>query len=44
MFFRWTMRLNEYDFDVLHKAGKDNGDADIILHPHTILEWDEAER
>jgi len=28
------MRLNEYDFDVLHKAGKDNGDADIIPPAH----------
>jgi hypothetical protein len=28
MLFLWTMRLNEYDCEVLPKAGKDNGDAD----------------
>ena len=28
MFFRWTLRLNEYDFNVLPKPGIENGDAD----------------
>jgi len=26
--FRWTLRLNEYDFNVLPKPGIENGDAD----------------
>lgn len=28
MFFRRTMRQSEYDFDVLPRPGKDNGDTD----------------
>jgi hypothetical protein len=28
IFFRWTLRLNEYDFNVLSKPGIENGDAD----------------
>jgi len=26
----WTMRLNEYDFDVLPKAGEENGYGDSL--------------
>jgi hypothetical protein len=43
MFFRWTMRLKEYDFDVLSKPGKDNGDADELYRFqvfHTSLLYD----
>ena len=28
VFLRWTLRLNEYDFNVLQKQGIENGDAD----------------
>jgi hypothetical protein len=28
MFFRWALRLNEYDFNVLPKPAIENGDAD----------------
>ena len=27
---RWTLRLQEYDFEVEHKPGKDHGDADGV--------------
>jgi hypothetical protein len=28
MFFAWTLRINEYDFNVPFKPGSENGDAD----------------
>ena len=27
---RWTLRLQEYEFEVEHKPGKDHGDADGV--------------
>jgi hypothetical protein len=47
MFFRWTLRLNEYDFNALPKPVIENGDADGLSRFqvfHTFFTYEQIKK
>ena len=41
---KWRIKLDEYDFDMVHKPGKDNVDADWLSRAKTIQEGDDEDK